>query len=64
MLTFNETVISRQPAIFSHPFCLKHLIAVSSRSPGGPLVYIVFDELTDRCMYCIEKLTGPEYTNI
>ena len=40
MLTFNETVISLQPAIFSHPFCLKHLIAVSSRWPRGPLVSI------------------------
>ena len=55
MLTFNETVISRQPAIFSHAFCLKHLIAVSSRWPRGPLVYM--NDLpnavksADICMY-------------
>ena len=48
MLTFNETVISRQPAaIFSHRFCLNHLIAVSSRWPRGPLV-----KECNKCILC------------
>ena len=51
MLTFNETVISRQPAIFSHPFCLKHLIAVSSRWPRGPLVLSVFQSVYNNFPY-------------
>ena len=49
MLTFNETVISRQSAIFSHPFCLKHLIAVSSRWPTGPLVVEILLEIEFVC---------------